>query len=57
MSDDYKLFRRRKGMNLNLVNEITKSQMRNALPEIQAGMTIRVHVKIKEGNKETIQAF
>ena len=43
-------------MNLNLVNEITKSQMRNDLPEIKAGMTIRVDVKIKEGNKERIQA-
>ena len=41
-------------MNLNLVNEITKSQMRNDLPEIKAGMTIRVDVKIKEGNKERI---
>ena len=29
-------------MNLNLVNEITKSQMRNDLPELKAGMTIRV---------------
>ena len=44
-------------MNLNLVNEITKSQMRNDLPEIKAGMTIRVDVKIKEGNKERNQAF
>ena len=44
-------------MNLNLVNEITKSQMRNDLPEIKAGMTIRVDVKIKDGNKERIQAF
>lgn len=44
-------------MNLNLVNEITKSQMRNDLPELKAGMTIRVDVKIKEGNKERIQAF
>ena len=44
-------------MNLNLVNENTKSQMRNDLPEIKAGMTIRVDVKIKEGNKERIQAF
>ena len=44
-------------MNLNLANEITKSQMRTDLPEIKAGMTIRVDVKIKEGNKERIQAF
>ena len=44
-------------MNLNLVNEITKSQMRTDFPEIKAGITIRVDVKIKEGNKERIQAF
>ena len=31
--------------------------MRNDLPELKAGMTIRVDVKIKEGNKERIQAF
>ncbi len=44
-------------MNLNLVNEITKDQLKADLPEIKAGMTVRVDVKIKEGDKSRIQAF
>ena len=44
-------------MNLNLVNEITKDQLKTDLPEIQAGMTVRVDVRIKEGDKSRIQAF
>ena len=44
-------------MNLNLVNEITKSQMKTDLPELRPGMTVRVGVKIKEGDKSRVQAF
>ena len=44
-------------MNLNLVNEITKDQLKADLPEIKAGMTVRVDVRIKEGDKSRIQAF
>lgn len=44
-------------MNLNLVNEITKDQLKTDFPEIKAGMTVRVDVKIKEGDKSRIQAF
>ena len=44
-------------MNLNLVNEITKSQMKENLPELRPGMTVIVDVKIKEGDKSRIQAF
>ena len=44
-------------MNLNLVNEITKSQMKTDLPDLRPGMTVRVDVKIKEGDKSRIQAF
>ena len=44
-------------MNLNLVNEITKDQLKTDLPEIKAGMTVRVDVRIKEGYKSRIQAF
>ena len=44
-------------MNLNLVNEITKKQMKSDLPELRPGMTVRVGVKIKEGDKTRIQAF
>lgn len=44
-------------MNLNLVNEITKSQMRNDIPDFRPGCTVRVDVRIKEGDKSRIQAF
>ena len=44
-------------MNLNLVNEITKEQMKNDIPDLRPGQTVRVDVKIKEGDKSRIQAF
>ncbi len=42
---------------MRLVDEITKSQIRNDLPEFRVGDTIRVDIKIKEGKRERIQAF
>lgn len=44
-------------MNLSLVDEITKSQIRTDIPEFRPGCTVRVDVKIKEGEKSRIQAF
>ena len=44
-------------MNLNLVNEITKEQMKDDLPNLAPGQTVRVDVKIKEGDKHRIQAY
>ena len=44
-------------MNLNLVNEVTKTQLKKDLPEIRSGSTVKVHVKIKEGDKSRIQVF
>ena len=44
-------------MNLNLVNEITKSQLKTDIPEFRSGSTVRVHVRIHEGNKSRIQVF
>lgn len=44
-------------MNLNLVKEITQSQMRSDLPEIRPGNSVRVDVRIQEGGKTRIQAF
>ena len=44
-------------MNLNLVNEITSEQLKNDLPELRPGQTVRVDVKIKEGDKTRIQAY
>ena len=42
-------------MNLQLVEQITKKQMRNDIPEFKAGDTLKVFVKIKEGEKFRIK--
>lgn len=44
-------------MNMNLVNEITASQIRTDLPDFKSGDTVKVHVKITEGQKTRIQIF
>ena len=44
-------------MNLNLLNEVTKSQLKENRPDVRPGYTVRVDVRIQEGNKSRIQAF
>lgn len=44
-------------MSLKLVNEITQSQLRTDIPDFRPGTTVRVNVRIREGNKSRIQAF
>jgi large subunit ribosomal protein L19 len=41
----------------HLIQEITKEQLRTDLPEFRPGDTVRVHVKVVEGNRERIQVF
>jgi large subunit ribosomal protein L19 len=42
---------------MNKIELIEREQMRMDLPDFIAGDTVKVHVKIKEGEKERIQAF
>lgn len=42
---------------MQLVNEITKSQLKSDIPAFKSGCTVKVHVKIKEGDKSRIQIF
>jgi len=42
---------------MHRIAQIEKSQMRDDYPRFGSGDTIRVHVKIKEGDKERIQIF
>lgn len=44
-------------MSQQLINELTKSYLKTDLPEFRAGDNVRVSVRIKEGNRERIQAF
>ncbi len=52
----------RKGRQMNVIDKIQKDQMdkiiaERSIPEFSAGDTIKVDVKIVEGDKERIQAF
>ena len=42
---------------MNLVDKITKSQIRTDIPEFRVGDTVKVDVRIVEGKRERIQAF
>jgi large subunit ribosomal protein L19 len=42
---------------MNVLDKIEQAQMKKDLPAFRAGDTVRVHVKIKEGDKERVQVF
>ncbi len=42
---------------MNVIDQITKEYMKSDIPEFGIGDTVRVHIKIKEGNRERIQVF
>ena len=44
-------------MSQQLIADITKEYMKNNVPEFRPGDTVKVFVKIKEGDKERIQLF
>ena len=41
----------------NIIAEIEKEYMKTDVPQFNVGDTVRVSVKVKEGNRERIQAF
>ena len=45
------------GAVVKTVEKIEQQQMKKDLPKFRAGDGVRVHVKIKEGDKERIQVF
>ena len=42
---------------MRALEQLEKEQMRTDLPDFRPGDTVKVHVKIKEGEKERIQVF
>ncbi|MCK6569905.1 50S ribosomal protein L19 [Myxococcota bacterium] len=42
---------------MNALSMVENRLLRSDLPEFRTGDTVRVHVKIKEGEKERVQAF
>jgi large subunit ribosomal protein L19 len=42
---------------MNVIDQIEKDQMRTDLPSFKSGDTVKVHVRIKEAEKERVQIF
>ena len=42
---------------MDALKQISQSCMKSELPEFEVGYTVKVMVKIKEGNRERLQAF
>lgn len=42
---------------MNIVQQIAKEQLRSDIPEFRVGDTLRIHVKVIEGQRERIQVF
>ena len=42
---------------MDVIKALTQDQIRTDLPKLEIGSTVKVHVKVKEGNRERIQVF
>ena len=42
---------------MDLIKVLTNEQLKKDVPEVEVGNTVRVHNRIKEGNRERIQHF
>ncbi len=42
---------------MHLIDEVERAQLRSDLPEFRPGDTVKVHVRVVEGDKERIQVF
>ena len=41
----------------NLIDQLTSASLRSDVPDFRAGDTIKVHVKVVEGNRSRVQVF
>ncbi len=42
---------------MDIIKAIEHEQIKNKIPELNVGSTVKVHVRVKEGNRERIQVF
>ena len=42
---------------MNVIDQIEKEQMKKDIPPFRSGDTVKVHVRVKEAEKERIQVF
>jgi len=44
-------------MSTNIIERIDREQMRHDMPDFRPGDSVKVHIRIIEGNKERVQVF
>ena len=44
-------------MSFELIKKVNQAQKKHAVVDVRSGDTVRVHQRIKEGNKERVQVF
>ena len=44
-------------ISMDIIKSIEHEQMKNVIPDLKVGNTVKVYQKIKEGNRERIQVF
>ena len=42
---------------MDIIKSIEHEQLKNKIPDLKVGDTVRVHQRIKEGNRERLQVF
>ena len=42
---------------MNIVEELEKEQLKEGVPELRPGDTVRVHARVVEGTRERVQVF
>lgn len=42
---------------MDIIKSIEHEQIKNKIPQLNVGSTVKVHVRVKEGNRERIQVF
>ena len=48
---------RKEEITMNVMQAIAQEYTRNDIPQFNVGDTVKVHIKIKEGNRERVQVF
>jgi large subunit ribosomal protein L19 len=49
--------RETEGVAMDILQEVSREQLRSDLPAVDPGDTLRVSVRVREGDKERLQAF
>jgi len=42
---------------MNVIDELEKEQVKEEVPELRSGDTVKVHAKVVEGTRERVQVF